>query len=667
MHNDLKIDLLHSEDNSVLVPDSGDTPSTTPSTSLGSSPDGSTSLYDSIESSSTYSSASTNSSLTDPAEGVGEEGQKNFEYLGWDELSEKFIGDKYRSEIIRSYEAGSVKPKKAKELGLNLDVYKNDKAMYNLLHRAADDFIESNLSVQFKKLIGNDILTVEQKNFVKDIVHSLGVLYQVEVASLTLECCATGHYDTLFYQKDIGPVIAKLVNLYTNGVDIRQRPKEILRSISEETTSPEIDSPDNEEPSYSDFLRAFGSLSTLHTFIQEDLESCLHDTSGQFSSNYNGKKVLATISVACSAASAKDYNTDEGLKLFIEALDPRLQNLTLLRVDTAHIWTELQCKVLDLATTCGDYNEFEGHIESLFVTNADSMPDFKTKLPEVNEESEIWTICYALVKKAGEDWENLYFQKLLNVLKSNHFVSHQSFIDPRYYSTGGATASWLDYKYESRYSKELKIIQKAKDCSPIIDKTLKKYIEEIYQDMRNSSNRSISRPPRGEVDVAVSALGLAESGLFSNANAKPEFYNDLNRLDTLCFVLTLLENEKILSYLTRNTIFKKGDIAAASKKVKKDIEVILTSQRDAPAVLVDLQQTVESLVAGSLDDVTKLKDHRNYSSLIYFYINRCVSSTSTDHELREQEVQSAFRKYQHTVSLASPRGPDDATPVFTTP
>jgi len=255
---------------------------------------------------------------------------------------------------------------------------------YHKTIEAAKTFIKNKYSdkkvTTYKK---NAHLSEEQKTKVENILLELGIQYQLEMATIVVACLDKPEsYDTLYYQNAVGSSLESIVAEHNNvrpkgynAFEIREKRKLKIK-IAHETTEA-IKNPEKEKKKTTEDIPGhFTDYITVGTF-KLMCESIVADSptehlSGEraflepeYSNDYKGRKVIAPISISSSCAAAAGYNTEVGVQGLLQELDPNVEELTLVRCDAVHLWTELQAKVHDIAAT-GTSENLEMYLGKIF-------------------------------------------------------------------------------------------------------------------------------------------------------------------------------------------------------------------------------------------------------------------------------------------------------------
>ena len=255
---------------------------------------------------------------------------------------------------------------------------------YHKTIEAAKTFIKNKYSdkkvTTYKK---NAHLSEEQKTKVENILLELGIQYQLEMATIVVACLDKPEsYDTLYYQNAVGSSLESIVAEHNNvrpkgynAFEIREKRKLKIK-IAHETTEAIKNTEEEKKKTTEDIPGHFTDYITVGTF-KLMCESIVADSptehlSGEraflepeYSNDYKGRKVIAPISISSSCAAAAGYNTEVGVQGLLQELDPNVEELTLVRCDAVHLWTELQAKVHDIAAT-GTSENLEMYLGKIF-------------------------------------------------------------------------------------------------------------------------------------------------------------------------------------------------------------------------------------------------------------------------------------------------------------
>lgn len=411
-----------------------------------------------------------------------------FKYITWADAiaSSNILGIDYdicHAELLDNYKASKAASVRKKASQGEADFYKKTEG-------SALAFIKNNLKGLVAAYENSEKLETRQKESVKEIVEQFGIQYQLEMGAF-VAACADKHdsFDTLFYQNAVGSTLESIVsskNKKYDGVEGRQ-PFEIRERKVAGKTSPAPEGftqAKKQSDAASSVQDAHNSADTVVAFKAlcdriKEKKVAVHNSviDKHFSSDFEGRKVLAPISVKSSCASADGYNTAEGIRAFAKNLDPRLESLTLVRVDTAHIWTELQVAILEKARDCSE-EELVEYMSRLFVMGEDGSlnKDSDTGFYQLNKESEEYKRVYQNTLDSGEEWQTKFFKPLVDVLKKNHFQEEEKLIDD---SVKDVYSRLDDAKSEKVFAENFKYKSRCAEEMDQVDKIIESYNEKL--------------------------------------------------------------------------------------------------------------------------------------------------------------------------------------------
>ena len=461
-----------------------------------------------------------------------------FKYITWADAiaSSNILGIDYdicHAELLDNYKASKAASVRKKASQGEADFYKKTEG-------SALAFIKNNLKGLVAAYENSEKLETRQKESVKEIVEQFGIQYQLEMGAF-VAACADKHdsFDTLFYQNAVGSTLESIVsskNKKYDGVEGRQ-PFEIReRKVAGKRSKGDAAPSEEDAHDSADTVVAFKALCDRIRVKPRAMNNSVYDK--HFSPDFEGRKVLAPISVKSSCASADGYNTAEGIRGFAKNLDPRLESLTLVRVDTAHIWTELQVAILEKARDCSE-EELVEYMSRLFVMGEDGSlnKDSDTGFYQLNKESEEYKRVYQNTLDSGEEWQARFFKPLADVLKKNHFKEEEKLIDA---SVNDVYSRLDDAKSEKVFAENFKYKSRCAEEMDQVDKIIESYNEKL--------------------------LPLLKGWWLSSANMGDAFPEETtkttptSRLATLSIVVMLIDNNIFVDTVNK--------IAAERKKSK---------------------------------------------------------------------------------------------------
>jgi hypothetical protein len=238
----------------------------------------------------------------------------------------------------------------------------------------------------------NKNLSKNQKTSIEKKKLELGIQYQLEMATIVVACLDKPEsYDTLYYQNAVGSSLESIVAGHNKSrskeyksFEIREKRKLKVNSdgVSKGSSGkgnpesdPQIDGVKKEPSDKKGFYETLEEINTTITF-KHMCEKILHRQSHisgnddylnkHYKADYKGRKVIAPISISSSCAAAAGYNTEEGVQGLLQELDPNVEELTLVRCDSVHIWTELQSKIPEAAANAQTNDEFDSFLKEIF-------------------------------------------------------------------------------------------------------------------------------------------------------------------------------------------------------------------------------------------------------------------------------------------------------------
>lgn len=536
--------------------------------------------------------------------------------------------------------------------------------VYDTIYGSSKKFVSSNLDDKIRAMYTNRSLTKEQSSFIYESVVWLGILYQLEIGAFVASCCESKEYDTLFYQNSVGPAVRNVVSRYNskkgigqNEFSVRQRPKLNLTDVSNngkvkarQTTSQEdlTEAKKVEGVSFDTILRLnkLREIIDNHIYDQVKIES-------QFSSDFENKKVVATISVKCKSAEAKDYNSGAGLKLFMESLDPRLNKLFLVRVDTAHVWTNSQVYLLEEAAKCESYEDFyANHLSQIFAMRSQtSLLMDKDGLPTINKESELWKQLVDEVLKEGVDWESTYFADILKVLSENHFVDGG--MEPRYTELASQSElRWRNFKYKSKLEQEKIEADKLKSIASDLEDFIDGWLNEVQRIRREikSKRKDTRLIPGADENGADETDGDLYNKFFENKNPR-------ECLENLCFLLIILEKEfiKDIGLSESEVNCSREDIICLQNLLRDKIDSIIEREKGDEEInyLLDFAETF--VAKRKEHDITEedIQKVTNSISFLHFLLDKYLNTASTDEE-KELSITDWLRGFSSSSNKTLP-------------
>jgi hypothetical protein len=572
-----------------------------------------------------------------------------FKYLTWDEFKTEsnFLGVDYEAsheELLEKYLA-------SKEAHGKPGTKKSKKDnFYNKVIDSSEVFIKTQLKDLVDDYKNNSSLTDGQKRAVEKIVKDIGIQYQLEMGAFVAACTDKQEpYDTLFYQNAVGSTLESIVaeKNESNEVvaarvpfEIRQR-KTLSNNVSgsrEEAAT--IAAPDPKNLGRTIFLPtamilAFKALCdkiiATNKYVVPDVAIDKH-----FSTDFEGRKVIAPICVASSRAAANGYNTEKGIKTFVEDLDPRLEELTLVRCDTAHIWTELQVAILQKAKDCtGD--ELQSYISKLFNTNEDGSPVVEegTGFYKLNKTSEIYEDIYNSTVAAGKDWERKFFCPMYDVFKEHHFK------DPAYIHAG------VTEKYKTLHTSKDGAVTTEFEKQTEYKSTYDQELEEIEKLRKNYCEKLL---PLIKVWLCDS-MGLEFSFEQKDAMKEPR-----KRLGALSLVMLLMDNsifagtlstvaaeDKKNKGLNGRYIFNKGTLIDITEKATKEVVKVLG---DNQCIKDELYSLVDQILEDKQPELLQNPGEEFILQMVY------ASMYAEENNQAPEQFRSNFAKIQLYCSRA---------------
>jgi hypothetical protein len=546
-----------------------------------------------------------------------------FKYITWAgaKNSDNILGIKYslsHIELLKKYKDSKLASERKEPAHGEADFYKKAAG-------SAKAFIKSNLDDLVAAYKGNEKLRPGQKETVKEIVEHFGIQYQLEMGAF-VAACADKHdsFDTLFYQNAVGSTLESIVaekNERYKTVDgrkpfeIRER-KTSGNSVSgsrEEAATTVAPDPANRGQTIflpTAIILAFKALCDeiidKNKYVASDVAIDKH-----FSTDFEGRKVLAPISIKSSCAAADGYNTADGIKGFVKSLDPRLEELTLVRVDTAHIWTELQVAILKKAKTCTE-TEFNDYLGSLFCKAEDGsfVVDEITGFYTLDKGSNIYKEIYKSTATSGEEWEKEFFLPMVDAFKKNHFTD----------------------KHELSIHAGI-----SEKCSALNPNDAKKVFEEgfkyksRYEEERDQV-RQISKSYNAKLMPLIKDWLIASTGVDSTFAEQDTVKDPLERLGTLSIVVTLIDNnifvdtvnkiaaeEKINKGMNARYVFSKETLISIKRKANIEIKQLLADNEPMRKGLYDLLEYVLDPITPCTTDSLS-DDHEYILQIINGYV-----------------------------------------------
>ena len=158
----------------------------------------------------------------------------------------------------------------------------------------------------------------------------------------------------------------------------------------------------------------------------------------------HNQHILAPLSVKCSYHNFHQYNSNVGLDKWLECCD-LAHNLTLVRMDTAHIYLEIQGELLERAAAVRSREQFQDIIASMFeldTTIINSENTLKVKFDKISQRftkisgynnSDIYQVCLEKSKKYGQDWHDNYYSKIESALQRKIISKSEETINTKKY------------------------------------------------------------------------------------------------------------------------------------------------------------------------------------------------------------------------------------------
>ncbi len=510
---------------------------------------------------------------------------------------------------------------------------KKDK-FYKKVIDSSEIFIQTQLKDLVYGYKNNRSLTDEQKRAIEKIVKDIGIQYQLEIGAFVAACTDKHEsYDTLFYQNAVGSTLESIVaeknELYNDEsgrkpFEIRQR--KILNKSTYILTEnfsgklmPYIESVDD---ALVDAINTSNILNFKHL--------CDRIVAGGTSvTNFEGRKVIAPICVASSRAAATGYNTEQGIKTFVEDLDPRLEELTLVRCDTAHIWTELQVAILTKAA-CTNEQDFDDYIYELFEKEGGSfVVEEGTGFYKLNTNSEIYRDIYNKTVAAGVDWERKFFHPMIDVFKEHHFKDADDIcagVTKKYNKlepSEDASLGFEDVEYKSTYDQELEEIEKLRKIycekwKPLIGNWLLEVVE-----------------PSGALVIEMAKDPLKRLGALSLV---------INYMDNSIFIdtlNTLVAKYKRIKHLAFRQNLNKQLLENIKEFATKDFVKVLG---DNQCIKDELYSLVNQILEDQQPDLPQNPDEEFILPMVY------ASMYAEEHSKDSDEFRSNFSKINQYCS-----------------
>lgn len=385
----------------------------------------------------------------------------------------------------------------------------------------------------------------EFKQDAYDLALTLGVNYQLDLAAFVLSCSEIKNssddytYDTLFYKDAAGSVLEKVID---TSMDIRKRAyaDEEVTKVPEFSIKHRYSSPRNasertfsKEASSDQITQAMGGFQSL-LWVADAIGELLADIDVQ-QVNFEGLQVVAPVSVACNGASASSYNTDEGIKDFLEYISPSVKSLTIIIVDEPHVYTEYQMHFLKSASECKneeDYIKLKRDIFKFSDNGSEIYLDDYSNLPQLNKESDTYSSMKNSIQKFSDIWDDKFRMKTLNCLHQNHFTKKEH-VETSLLSDIDKFSSTVfnDYKYKSKYDKDTDFINKCKQLEALIDSTLQRLLTDIassastYRLFKAKSTKKESQEDISNIRCGVMVLRLLIDNELFKAKAKAKHYS----------------------------------------------------------------------------------------------------------------------------------------------
>jgi hypothetical protein len=553
--------------------------------------------------------------------------KRDLNYITWDEMKENGLcyGIDFKAsfaDLKEQYYQGKIqKESRSKK--------KNGKGsvIYDSIRGSSNKFLHNNLKELVQEVNNNSSLSSDNKKNIIDMAYQLGLHYQIEIGAFVLATANSEKslLDTIYYQKPVGPAVREVVSYanQTNDVNFKIRERastfKFSSAIGINESSPQdlqlSGSPPQTKYTIAPEEHTTSSLAVLRFIIK-----CIIDNyekiskEGNFGVDFEGKNVVFPISVASSYAEAKGYNTEDGLKQQLEALDPRLNSLCVVRVDTAHIWTELQVILLKEAAKTKDYkNFFDEIVSNIFeVENGEIMQD-SAGMPYVKSSSSLWVNTQQEMLAAGSNWEERFFPKIFNILKENHFKDSTS-IQDNLSLIARRGVPFENYKYISSYyieSKQVASIRK---------------VENELLDL-----------------ISKWADSLRHQGQSQEASSEEK----LTRLEYLSLMLCLLDNKKLIDELRSDLksvpkfsyYFAEESLNATKELLKNEVETILKQDDED---VVRFKEDVDRIIDTRWETPTTLPitQTREYLYRIFF-----SSVMKKDHMLGDDDLEENIEKF----------------------